>query len=324
MIHGVLKRRQLIARGLKALLGAWLILLTAVPHSAEPKERPVVVVFPDVPMPYLRIFADILEGIEEEHEGPVVRYMLSRDATTEDLRKWADKNEIKDVIALGTQAMGVAEGLPPDYNIVVGAVIRYQQPKHATMSVVSLSPDPKAMFKHLKKLAPDVDTVTVVYSKKDHWHQIQRAREVAAEEGVKLNAIAENGSMEQGATTYRDLIDENYSTDNALWILQGDNALKSRPVLYDLLKATWNADVVMFSSNPSFVRYGALFSMFPNNVELGGRLAEELQRLRDTGKPRFGFTESLKFAVNVRTAEHLNLKLAPSLVRTFDLTFPNR
>jgi putative ABC transport system substrate-binding protein len=40
-----------------------------------------------------------------------------------------------------------------------------------------------------------------------------------------------------------------------------------------LLERSWEQNLVLFSSKPAHAKRGALFSMFPNHLELGKQLA---------------------------------------------------
>jgi putative ABC transport system substrate-binding protein len=74
----------------------------------------------------------------------------------------------------------------------------------------------------------------------------------------------------------------------------------------------------VFSSNVAHVRRGALFSLYPDNLELGRFLGSSAQTLigsnvGPTAAPRgLQALRQVLTAVNTRTAEHLGLDLRAS------------
>lgn len=287
-------------------------------------EQNITVVFPDVPQPYVRIFDEIISGIEAAHDAPVEKYLLNEASNAEELESWLERANSRDVIALGSQAMSLVTALPDDYRRVIGAVIKPPKENGKNLSAITMAPDPDLLFEKLTEIADGVNEVTVIYSIEDHAQQIARAQQVASNHGITLNAIPKNNSTSQGATAYKELFAKGKPKVQALWLLQGDKALQSRSVFYNLLKDVWNNNVLMFTSNPSHVTKGALFTLYQDNVALGEKLTEELEKLRSGKKGEILNTRSVLIAVNVRTAEHLEIKFTRAQERGFDLIFPPR
>jgi putative ABC transport system substrate-binding protein len=73
------------------------------------------------------------------------------------------------------------------------------------------------------------------------------------------------------------------------------------------------------------VKRGALFSLYPNNVELGHNLANSALRQISAGSQPVNAITPLKdvlVAVNVRTAGHLGLNIGQRQQQAFDMVFP--
>jgi putative ABC transport system substrate-binding protein len=91
-----------------------------------------------------------------------------------------------------------------------------------------------------------------------------------------------------------------------------------------VLRESWSQSLVVFSSNAMHVRRGVLFSLYPDNIEIGRFLAGvALASLQPNGQPARGI-QALKqvlTAVNTRTAEHLGVDLRASPQR-INLVFP--
>ncbi len=113
-----------------------------------------------------------------------------------------------------------------------------------------------------------------------------------------------------------------------------------------ILEQAWEKNLVVFSGNPSHIRRGLLFSMYPDNTRLGqalGQLAQEIQVRHeqtgssleaenpDTGIPAESLAphkqhihilplEHLHTGINLRTAEHLGIEI--SREQEFDIIYP--
>jgi putative ABC transport system substrate-binding protein len=93
-----------------------------------------------------------------------------------------------------------------------------------------------------------------------------------------------------------------------------------------VLQEAWGRNLTVFSSNVAHVRRGALFSLYPNNVEVGRNLAEfALDYLSSSTPPQRNVMplKAVQLAVNVRTAAHLGVDIAGKQA-TFDLVFPEQ
>jgi putative ABC transport system substrate-binding protein len=96
-------------------------------------------------------------------------------------------------------------------------------------------------------------------------------------------------------------------------------------VLPLVLRESWNRNVPVFSSSYLHVKKGALFVLYPNNVELGRTLAMSALRIL-SGDGRKGMVplREVYTAVNLRTASHIGLNISHQQQRSFDSVFPER
>ena len=95
-------------------------------------------------------------------------------------------------------------------------------------------------------------------------------------------------------------------------------------VLPLVLQESWNRSLAVFSSSFGHVRRGVLFSLYPDNVELGKSLAGlALGILASGNHGGRGMMplRDVRIAVNLRTAQHLGLDLSRQQ-QSFDLVFP--
>ena len=89
-------------------------------------------------------------------------------------------------------------------------------------------------------------------------------------------------------------------------------SLNDPSILMLVLEAAWKKKIIVFSSNPSHVKRGALFSLYPDNRKMGGTLAEIAQQHElKLISPSAGLAplKSVHLIVNKRTSKHLGIML---------------
>ena len=290
--------------------------------SAQAKE-PLVVLYPEMREPYRAIFDAILDGIKDHSVGEVVTLALAKEVKLEDIQGWLAQRDPGVIVSLGNRGRQMAVQLREDYRVITGATILSDDNVSQGLTGISLSPAPERLFQQLRKLAPNIEQIRVIYHPHTNSWLIKEARQAAEEAGLKL--IAEPAeSAKDAAPRYRDLLTSTTDGKDALWLLQGDPTLDERGLLPLIMGQAWEKNLLVFSSNPSHVQRGALFSLFPDNLKLGQRLAEKARQVaigKDSGAETM---RDLRIAVNIRTAEHLGLKISRVDRRGFDLVFPQQ
>lgn len=304
---------------LRAALAA--LCLSALGAFAE--GAPIAVLYPDVREPYSSIFRDIVGGIKRESSSKVKTYSLKKGDSLDTIKGWLTKNSPKAVILLGNRGKYLAKQLRGDYTTVAGAAILSNKNIDNGLAGISLSPAPGRLFAKLKEIAPEVNRVTVIYHPDTNGWLIDLAKNAAAQSAVELVALPAN-DVREAAAIYRDVLGDQDRGRDAIWLLQGDPTLDERSLLPTILNRAWGKQSVVFSSNPSHVKRGALFSLYPDNFNMGKSLANKAEHLAEGAGPSAEPLQDLLVAVNVRTAEHLNLKISRSNERDFDLVFPSR
>ena len=305
------------------LLGVWLSLFTLPVSSDSDDSQELAVFYPDVPDPYVRVFKDMIEGIRQVYPGQVRERILQRGTSYSDIELWLEKKRLKRVIALGNDAMKLSIMLPDSYVSVSGAILAAPINVSNSFTAVSLAPDPDMMFASLKKLAPKIKTIHVIYGEALHGRLMRRALQVASSHELEIKSYL-NKDVKQIANLYRGFFETLDSQSEAVWLLQGDPGLRERSILYQVLKAAWNSNILVFSSNPSYVSKGVLFALYPDNTRMGNTLAQTLLARTAGEKPTIVQTRDLLIAVNIRTAEHLGLEISRAQRREIDVIFPRQ
>lgn len=282
--------------------------------SSHASTEKVTVIYPDVSSPYDKIFSQIINGIESELDNKVIQLKLPRSF---------NKNEViqsistQQVIALGKRGLSIAREVYKEKSVVIGALPIAPN----VISGVSLMAAPKALFNSLHELAPQVTTITVLYSIASAWI-IDDAKVEAKKRGLVLNAISVE-NLKSAVTTYNNLFESNKSENMAIWLPLDPITANEKIIVPKILEKAWEKKIVVFSSKPTHAKRGALFSALPDNFTLGKQLASLIKSVSNKEsasivKP----LNTIKLAVNLRTAAHLGFNYQPSEVSKFTLTFP--
>jgi len=280
----------------------------------------LAVLYPDIGEPFRAIFAKILEGIDDRLQARILRIAVPAEADLGALAADMQRREPKLVIALGRAGLRLARRI----EVVAGGVISPSEAEARDATVLSLAPDPLLLMQRLKGLLPGVKRVRVAYSLRHSGWLMRFAQEAARQTGLELLAH-EVGDLKTALRHYQEFFAQ-ASTQDALWLPQDPLAVDESAVLPLVLQEAWNRHVPLFSSSLAHVRRGALFALYPNNLELGRSLGgSALARLASSSAPRVAMPlRDVHAALNTRTASHLGLDLSPQLQRAFELLLPER
>lgn len=316
----------MLLAGLLLLLGIWSCQALADPAWTEDRRgQRVAVLYPDLNEPYRSVFASIIKGIEEELSSAPLLVPIGTDGLQR-LRERLAAEGVGVCIALGRSVVESVEAAGLDMPIVRGAVLdpHINTGGNGSPQGISLAPDPAILLDLLKQLAPRVTRVTVVYSDSDAVPLIARAVQIGHSLGVTV-VPDKSEDLLDAAAVYRSVI-PTLGPRDALWIPQDPQAVDDKVILPMLLNAAWEQNFVLFSSNADHAKRGVLYSVYPDNLAMGRRLARIASRQAADAQANQGMAplEDLLIAVNLRAAEHLGLGLSAQQISTFDLTFPQR
>lgn len=306
--------RVLLGAGLLACLFA----MSRSVHAADEDgaKGGLAVIYPDIGEPYSSVFATIIDGIEDRVRSKVPSFAIAK-GNASSLPDQLRARHVRAVIALGRSGLQVAAGLDRQMNVVAGGVLSVPAADADDMFVQSLAPDPALLFGQLKSLAPGVRRVWVVYDPKQNDWLIRLARDAARLHGLELQAVAAD-DLKSAVKRYQDLFANLNAKRDALWLPQDYTTVDESVVVPLVLKAAWDQSLLVFSSNVAHVRRGVLFSLYPDNAEMGRHLAATaLASLQPGGGPPHGVQalRQVLTAVNTRTAEHLGVDLRTSQQR---------
>ena len=292
-------------------------------HSDALAAGALAVVYPDIGEPYRSIFANIIEGIEDTVKIAVRHYPIAPNADPADLGAQLKRNGTKVVIALGRQGLKAASIVERDLPVVVGGVLTVPESDSRNVSAISLTPDPALLFERLKSMLPNVKRVLVVYDPQNNDWLIRFARDAARAQGLELVAY-EARDLGTAARLYESAFAASDARRDAFWLPQDGTTVDELTILPIVLRESWNRNVPVFSSSFLHVKKGALFALYPNNLELGRALANSALAVMSGQSRRRGVQplREVHTAVNLRTASHIGLNIGYQQQRSFDFIFP--
>jgi putative ABC transport system substrate-binding protein len=304
---------------LKRLAGAAAVLAALVCPQAW--AEPVAVIYPDIGEPFRKVFTEILDGIEGQARQRVKGYPVSATQDMGELSALLKKGNTKVVVALGRQGLKAAGSLEPGLELVVSGVSSV--PDGEKYLGICLTPDPALLFAQLKSLVPGARRVIVVYNPQNNEWLLKLAREAARAQGLELVAH-EARDLASAARLYETVFAGADPRSDAVWLPIDATTVDESTILPIVLRESWNRNVPIFSSSFLHVKKGALFALYPNNAELGRALGNLALSLLAGDTPRRGVTplREVHTALNLRTASHIGLTVAPKVMRNFSILFP--
>ena len=283
----------------------------------------VAVVYPDIGEPYRSVFARIIEGIEDGARVAVRNYPIGPNQDPAELNAMLKRNGTRVVIALGRQGLKATSALDREIPVVVGGVLAIPEAENRSLMGISLTPDPALLFTRLKSLLPGIKRVVVVYNPQHNEWLIKIAREAARGHGLEL-VTHEARDLATAARAYEGAFAASDNRRDAIWLPQDATTVDENTILPLVLRESWNRSIPVFSSSFLHVKKGALFALYPNNIELGRTLANSALAVMGGDARRRGVLplREVQTAVNIRTASHMGLTIGYQQQRTFDFIFP--
>ncbi|HHJ17407.1 MAG TPA: ABC transporter substrate-binding protein [Gammaproteobacteria bacterium] len=295
-----------------------LLVISAISYCAAAAERAnIAILFPQVASTHARIYEEIMHGVSEHALTNTSTFAVTAETRPQDISAWLNKTAAQAILVLGQRSFRLVQELDTDMPMVVGAVVAPAD----SYPTLSLSGDPDMFFSHLKSLAPRVKRVFIVYSEASSGWLVRLAEISARKHGLELVARPAE-TIREAVLHYRSVLETAHSDSDAIW-LPMDRVAPDKTILPMALDAAWKRRLVVFCSNPLYVKRGALFALYPDHRKMGSTLADmALEQIGNITLDGARPTRTLKLAVNQRTASHLGLHYPPDQERTFDLVYP--
>ena len=286
----------------------------------------IAVIYPDVKPPYNAVFSQIIEGINQHPETKINAYPLGDGVDPAALRKKLDAQNTEVIIALGRRGTEVAHTLGWKKPIIVGAASltpSFMDVYGKSISAIRLAPDPDLLFAGLREFMPQSKRIIVITSAgKESW-LLSTAYAAAKKHDFEL-LIHNAYEVRAAAHLYSVVMDSMYSETDVLWLPPDEESVDIRGILPVILQGAWDRHIAVFGSNPAYVKRGALFALYPDNIKMGGRLVAIAMNAVKNGDVKIFPTQDVLMAVNVRTAEHLGLGRITKKQQEFDVIYPSQ
>lgn len=285
----------------------------------------IAVIYPESTDAYREFFTKIVEGVELQTKARVRTIALTEKQESAEVYAQLKRSGTKVVIALGSRGLKIASGFDRDIAVVVGGVLTIQESENSKLLGIALTPDPALLFRHVKELIPAMKRVIVIYDpKKSEW-LLKFARLAAKEQGIELVGH-EAQDLASAARLYESVFASADPKTDTIWLPQDETTVDEGTILPIVLRESWTRNVPFFSSKFIHVKKGALFSLRPNNLELGGKLAVIAMNILGGDSSKRGMVplRDVQTALNVRTAMHIGLNIGSQQQRNFNYIFPEQ
>jgi len=265
------------------------------------------------------IYQDVAEGIRSNSDLEISILIVDKASTIEIVEQHILENNSELVIALGNTSYRLAALLPIDTLVIAGGITGNQ----SLRPTLSLSGDPEAALKELKRVAPHIEDVMLVYNESLNGWWYHKAKRIAHKYG--FNIIGYNAKdIKAGVKSYQQLLDDATPNTSAIW-LPLRNIVPSKTILPMLLERAWSKKLAVFSNNPSHTKLGGLMAIYPEHQRMGSQLAEfAADHFQGKTSDSIIGTQELRIAINLRTSSHIGIRLSASDQAEFDKVYPTQ
>lgn len=218
------------------------------------------------------------------------------------------------VLAVGLNAALTAKIEIPDLPVVFCLVLNPELHglPAGNMTGVLMKIPHQQQLESIKSVAPHARRIGVLYDEQQQTATISAAKHQAKLLGLQLigSAVTKRGEVPGALMALLPQID-------LLWVLPDQTVVTDESLPF-LLEATFDAKIPLFGFSSTFVQRGALGAVVIDPLDAGtqaAQLATAILRDPAAGGLRMVQPNHPKLVLNLNTAEHLGLTLAPDLVR---------
>ncbi len=265
------------------------------------------------------IYDDVVAGIASHPALDISIIRLGKKSTHESVEAQIQDQHSQLVIAVGNKSYRLGKKLQTDAIVIAGGI----SGKPNGIPTVSLTGDPEPTLKALKRLAPHIKDIRLVYSDAVNGWWYRRATKVGAAMGIKV--IGYNAEdLKQGVKLYEQLLDDALAKESAVWIPLR-SIVPSKTILPLLLEKAWKKKLAVVSNNPSHAKLGGLIALYPDHKKMGRQLAQfAYDHYSGNEQNLIVGTHHLRIAINLRTSSHIGLRLSAQDRESFDKVYPQQ
>lgn len=282
-------------------------------------EHKAVLFYPELRAPFSNVFDEMIRGVETVFHGDIRRVSISKSTTSEEIGEILTQEAPELIFTLGSRTLQVVGEHKPQVPVLAAGITR----NGSSTTGISMLPDPWVVFDKLFLIKGKVDRVYVVSRADRYDEQLERAGDYLNTVNSTLEPIRV-ASIQEAAKAYRRILDR-VKPGDAIWILPSAPYLDNS-VLSVILEQAWKRRILVFSSNPSHVKRGVLFAVYPDNLGMGVSLGKLGNRVIAKDDIEHGLQplRDVLLAVNERTTKHLGIDLDEKARSEINLMLPAR
>ena len=221
-------------------------------------------------------------------------------------------SEVDSLIILGREALKRSRKATFSVPAIGGGFVGPRPPDLA-IPTLSLELDPHTLFDELTKTAAWVERVWSVVTESTHPALIERTKEAAKSRNVELRLLQSNGERQSARAWHSILQNANTETD-AIWIMD-DNHLDASGAYRFLIERSWEQDLLLITSLPSYARRGAALGFIPDLKAYGHALVGRITAPNSVSDQKNGWLDIRHVArvFNTRSLKHIGVELPADL-----------
>jgi putative ABC transport system substrate-binding protein len=286
------------------------------------QNRDVLLLYPETESPYHNAYEQIIIGIKSSISYELQTLSLPKDYKLASIQEWIDenKNSANYLIALGSRALKVSNLLRYHQLQVVASAVDVL-PGRDQVPGVSIRVHPAVYLQHLRLLSPNSTRLLLFHNKNDEA-LVPFVEHEAQKIGIVVRSVPVNNATE-GMRNIASIINDVDPKKTAIWFTRNVIELNSELFYPYILEESWNRYIPVFSGMISHTKRGFLFSLYPDYQGVGQEIG---QIIRDHEQSHTvvttHFSKAVKFALNIRTLQHLGLMPDNTTLQKVDLMFP--
>ena len=277
--------------------------------------EPVVVVLGAQTKAQYRQFVEGFKQYLSEQE-PAVKFVdVSLDKemqNTDGLRDVVEQNNVAMILTLGSKALRSAVQQDVNRPVIAGLTLDHSElEKNASASGVVLDYAAETQLSWIHRILPEVKTVGVLYNPDKSGHRIAAAKKAAGKLKLKLVAKEVNSPKELPVA-----MDSLFRSVDVLWGMT-DPVVLTRQTAKAVLLTSFRSQVPFVAPSSVWVKAGALYALGWDYRDVGaqsGKMALSVLRGQQVSAMPIQAPRKVRYSLNLRTAEHMNLKLPGKIV----------
>ena len=250
---------------------------------------------------------------EQEEDLEFVDIALDNDIKdTEGLKDIIQRESIPLILTIGPKAFQSAARQDVDAPLIAGLTRNASAlEKNANATGVVLEYKVETQLLWIKRILPDFKTIGVLYNPAESGQRVAVAKKAAARLGLNFVAQEVNSPSELPVA-----MESLFRRVDVLWGIT-DPVVLSRQTAKAILLTSFRNKVPFIAPSSAWVKAGALYSLEVDYNDIGvqtGEMAQSVLKGQRVSTMPPQEPREVRYSLNLRTAEHMRLKLPGEIV----------